>query len=105
MLGFGFRLWETINAWHTFTDADTTGCLGGMDISVAIHTLIYLVQVSPSFLHHGLTIPSSVRLLLRLFDSPYINGRGLLLYALNQFCQSVESFYFIRSTGLFHFMG
>lgn len=49
MLGFGFRLWETINAWHTFTDGDTTGCLGGMDISVAIYTLIYLVRVSPSF--------------------------------------------------------
>ncbi len=47
MVGFGFRLWETFNAWHTFTDADTTGCLGGMDISVAIHTLIYLVRVSP----------------------------------------------------------
>lgn len=28
------RLWETINAWHTFTDADTTSCLGGMDISL-----------------------------------------------------------------------
>lgn len=49
MLGFGFRLWETINAWHTFTDGDTTGCLGGMDISLAIYTLIYLVRVSPSF--------------------------------------------------------
>ena len=20
MVGFGFRLWETFNAWHTFTD-------------------------------------------------------------------------------------
>jgi len=49
MVGCGFRLWETFNAWHTFTDADTPGCLGGMDISVAIDTLIYLVRVSPSF--------------------------------------------------------
>lgn len=51
MVGFGFRLWETFNAWHTFTDADTTGCLGGMDISVAIHTLIYLVRVLLSHTH------------------------------------------------------
>ncbi|KAL6957519.1 hypothetical protein U1Q18_044136 [Sarracenia purpurea var. burkii] len=40
MVGFGFRLWETFHAWHTFTDADTTGCLGGTSLATGSTTAI-----------------------------------------------------------------